>query len=169
MRQGEFPTPVALAGDKIVAWVPDEIRQWVADRIFERDARPKDAALPPHPVREYWKQHRAAEAPEESPVSAKPPPIPKTRPRANGRQHVVAARAAPVKAAAPPQKKRRGRPPTLSPEEKAERTRARREADRQFRKLGREALRQAAEAAEREAAAKLKPRPRGRAAQRELE
>jgi hypothetical protein len=54
--------------------------------------------------------------------------------------------------------KRRGRPPTLSPEQKAERMRARRQPDWEYRRAGREALRQAAEAAERK---KLKP-PRGR-------
>ena len=127
MSQGTFPQPVILA-HQIVRWVADEVQQWVADRIAERDARPRNAALPPHPVRDYWASRRAAETPEKAAVSGKParkpprkpahpPPVTETRHRANGHDDVVAARAAPVKAAAP-LPKRRGRPATLSPKKK---------------------------------------------------
>jgi prophage regulatory protein len=168
LREGSFPEPVVLA-DRVVRWVADEVQAWVADRIRERDNRPKNAEPPPHPIRAYWANHRAAKAAEESPAvttepprkprkPARPPPVTKTRHRANGHDHVVAARAAPVKAAAPPPKKRRGRPPTLSAAEKAERERARRQADREYRRAGREILKR--RAAEREAVARPRGRPR---------
>jgi prophage regulatory protein len=159
LREGTFPQPIVLA-DRVVRWVADEVREWVDARIAERDARPTNTALPPHPVREYWASRRAAKAAEESPASAEPPRKPRkparpptklTKPKANGHRapNIEARVKAPLKAAPAPLPKRRGRPPTLSPEQKAERTRDRRQADREYRRAGREALRQAAEAAER--------------------
>src|SRR6187455_421300 len=71
MAEGRFPQPVTLA-DRLVRWVADEVREWVDARIAERDARPTNTALLPHPVREYWASRRAAKAAEESLASAEP-------------------------------------------------------------------------------------------------
>lgn len=38
MERGIFPKPVKL-GPKSVAWVDDEVRQWIADRIAARDGK----------------------------------------------------------------------------------------------------------------------------------
>lgn len=166
LREGEFPQPIMLA-DRVSRWVGDEIRAWVAAKISEHRARPKDAALPPHPLREYWANHRganhrvteaapAAQLPPRKPRKPTRPPPKLTKPKTNGHR----APETRTKALVP---KKRGRPPTLSAEEKAGRLRARREADREYRRVGREALRAAAE---REATQRQRGRSR-RAAQRE--
>ena len=36
MAKGTFPKPVSL-GPKSVAWIENEIRQWIAERIAQRD------------------------------------------------------------------------------------------------------------------------------------
>jgi prophage regulatory protein len=39
MAKGSFPKPVPL-GDKAVGWLEDEVDDWLAARIAERDGQP---------------------------------------------------------------------------------------------------------------------------------
>lgn len=45
VRANAFPQPVAL-GSRRISFLEDEVENWIADRVAERDAGKPDAAAP---------------------------------------------------------------------------------------------------------------------------